>query len=181
MIGGLRAPEAARRAARLHSGVLPVPEPRLPSWAEAEARRAKCQQPALQQAAEKWWRMMAVPENARALPRESYVRLHLALYRALVPTQWDQERAEEVAMEDWRFDCGSDRVPAISKAQFYTSLFELADTCANSRCAFLGLLCLSCKLRRCNAHAPQLVRPHTSRAAQRKRQRVGRVSLATRF
>ena len=139
MLGGLREPNARRRAALLHSGyIVPPASVQVPAWVDLEARRAKHQQPALQRAAEQYWQMITAPDAAAAaLPREKYVQLHLAMQRALVPAKWDDENAAEVAMEDWRFDAGADSVPSLSKAQFFMSLFELADTCA--RCFFASI------------------------------------------
>ena len=130
MIGGLRAPGAPEQAAHASRGSIPQPPTTLPSLAYLEHRRIKCCQPALLAAAETWWqtcRRTTSAKDEEILARDEYVRLNCCLYRALVPITWDEERAVECAMQDWRNDAGSDVASAISKHIFFSSVFELAD------------------------------------------------------
>ena len=127
MIGGLRAPAALRRA-QLLGGGQSMPQSALPSASREalEQRRRKWTEPRLGAAVDNWWRVVAAGAAGARLPRDAYVRLNCLLYKALVPVVWDNERALEAATEDWNFDGGGDD-DAISKAQFFASLCELAE------------------------------------------------------
>ena len=135
MIGGLRAPGAPQQAAFASRGSLPLAPTSVPPLAELELRRSKCRQPSLRLAAEQWWATSKkssrkAADEEHTLARDEYVRLNCALYRALVPITWDEERAVECAMQDWCNDAGSEAAPAIAKHIFFASLFELADAWA---------------------------------------------------
>ena len=129
MLGGLRAPGVARRAALSASTPSSSPEmqpppPPFPTWAAITQRKRRCLQPVLLNAAEHWWKVCGKTADD-LLPRSEYVTLGVKLYRALVPARWDEERAVECALEDWRNDAGD--AMTLPKHLFYSSLFELAD------------------------------------------------------
>ena len=107
--------------------IVPAIDVNVPSWTDLESRRLKGRQKPLLQSVERWWSTLG-SNQSQVISRADYVRLHVAMYRALVPVPWDPERALETAMEDWRFDAGGDDARMISKAKFYQSLYELAET-----------------------------------------------------